>query len=64
MWEKILERKISPGGKKTEEDVLHLELVEEEQVTVLLEVGGVLGGGVGWLGWVVETVIVRQANNN
>ena len=45
--EKILEQKISPGGKKTEEDVLHLDLVEKEQVAVLLELGGDLGGGVG-----------------
>ena len=45
--EKILEQKISPGGKMTEEGVLHLELVEEEQVAVLLELGGDLGGGVG-----------------
>ena len=27
--------------------MLHLELVEEEQVVVLLELGGDLGGGVG-----------------
>ena len=45
--EKILEQKISPGGKKAGEGVLHLELVEEEQVAVLLELGGLLGGGVG-----------------
>ena len=44
--EKILEQKISPVGKKTEEGVLHLELVEE-QVAVQLELGGGLGGGVG-----------------
>ena len=47
---KILEQKISPGGKKTEEGVLHLELVEEEQMAVLLELGGDLGGGVGHRG--------------
>ena len=35
----------------TEEGVLHLELLEEEQVVVLLElVGGDLGGGVGGRG--------------
>ena len=45
--EKILEQKISPGGKKTEEGVLHLELVEKEQVAVQLELGGDLGGGGG-----------------
>ena len=47
---KILEQKISPGGKKTEEGVLHLELAEEEQMAVLLELGGDLGGGVGGRG--------------
>lgn len=45
--EKILEQKISPGGKMTGEGVLHLELVEDEQVAVLLELAGDLGGGVG-----------------
>ena len=30
--------------------MLHLDLVEGEQVAVLLEVGGVLGGGVGGRG--------------
>ena len=34
----------------TEEGVLHLELLEEEQVVVLLELGGDLGGGVGGRG--------------
>ena len=34
----------------TEEVVVHLELVEEEQVGVLLELGGDLGGGVGGRG--------------
>ena len=48
--EKILEQKISPGGKKTEEGVLHLEPVEKEQVAVQLELGGVLRGGVGGRG--------------
>ena len=47
---KILERKISPGGMMTEEGVLHLDLVEKEQVAVLLELGGLLGGGVGGRG--------------
>ena len=34
----------------TEEGVLHLELVEEEQVVVLLELGGDLGSWVGGRG--------------